>query len=191
MKNTFYRGISKNEYSKELIKHHTTQRTPSNIPYVVDNIWEWLRPKNMPSRRYSVYASPVFKLAQKYATVNDMICIVELHGDSKAVQLAAYQDAKLHPDVRTLPKFIMTHLGQKWLESDIESKLNVGKLFIPLLSKEEVESILNTSNMRKLKEQIIKESLFWNDISIVDDDYELTEGELFFHSKDGYKLINM
>jgi len=40
-----------------------TIRIPSSVPYVVDNLWEWLRPVGMPSLRHAVYASPAPELA--------------------------------------------------------------------------------------------------------------------------------
>lgn len=189
MKNKFYRGLSKKSYTTEIVQHFKTQRAPSNIPYLVDNLWEWLRPLNMPSRRFSVYASPLKELAEKYALSSDLICLVELQGKSKAVQLTNYQDAKLHPDVRILQKTVLNYLGQDWLEADIENKALAGKLFIPLLSKDEIDDILDTAQMRDLKDIILKESQFWGDVSIINDETVLTDGELFFHSKDGYKLI--
>ncbi len=49
-------------------KRQTTLRIPSNFPYFVDNIWEWLRPAPMPSRRHAVYASPTPELALENAS---------------------------------------------------------------------------------------------------------------------------
>ena len=191
MRNTFYRGIAKEAYTKDIKKHFKTQRAPSNIPYFIDNIWEWLRPEHLPSRRYSVYASPKKELAEKYATSNDLICSVELIGDSKAVQLKNFEDAKLHTDIRLLQKVVMNYLGQDWLEDTIDIKSVAGRLFIPLLSKDEVDDILDTVKMRDLKELLIDNSTFWSDVFVVDEEYQLTNGELFFHSNDGYKLIKL
>jgi hypothetical protein len=189
MRNKVYRGIRKDSYSEEIIHHFNTKRAPSNIPYLIDNLWEWLRPDNFPSRRYSVYASPKKELAEKYATSNDLICVVELEGDNKTFQLKDYQDAKLHPDIKVLQRAVMGFLGQDWLEGHYGQKLFSGRLFFPCLSKEEVDEILNDQDMFELRDLIIEKSTFWNDVFIVDEDYELTDGELFFHSKDGYRLI--
>lgn len=90
-----YRGIAKGSYSSSLIHHFKSKRAPSNISYLVDNIWEWLRPDNKPSRRTAVYASPQKSLASKYATENDCVCKVEFEGAVQLVQLSNYQDAKL------------------------------------------------------------------------------------------------
>ena len=49
-------------------RRQSTIRVPSNVPYVVDNLWESLRPKNMPSRRHAIYASPTPELALQNAS---------------------------------------------------------------------------------------------------------------------------
>lgn len=38
------------------IGRQSTVRVHSNVPYVVDNLWESLRPKKMPYRRHAIYA---------------------------------------------------------------------------------------------------------------------------------------
>jgi hypothetical protein len=188
MKNKVYRGIAKENYSIELIHHFKTKRAPSNIPYLVDNIWEWMRPSTMPSRRISVYASPQKELALKYATSNDYVCSIKFEKSVQMVQLTDYQDAKLHPEVKSIPKIILSHLGQNWLDSDLVGKKDIGQLFIPLLSKEEVESILLAPEMQSLKMSLFNHVDFWNDIKIIDEQTDLTEGELFFYAEDGYYL---
>ena len=102
MTNKFYRSLSEASYSPELKRHKTTKRAPSNVPYVVDNIWEWLRPDNMPTRRLTVCASPFKELALKYATSNDLLCSIRFAGQANVVQISQYQDAKLHPDVKNI-----------------------------------------------------------------------------------------
>jgi len=188
MTNKIYRSLSKASYSPELKQHKTTKRAPSNVPYVVDNIWEWLRPENMPTRRLTVCASPFKELALKYATSNDLLCSVGFAGKTNVVQITNYQDAKLHPDVKKLPRLITKYLGQNWLDSDLVNKQSYGQLFIPLLSSEEVSSLLSTPELLDLKEQLTKTSTFWQDVNHVDDDYQLTDGELFFYADDGYFL---
>ncbi len=188
MTNKIYRSLSKASYSAELKRHKTTKRAPSNVPYVVDNIWEWLRPVNMPTRRLTVCASPFKELALKYATSNDLLCSVRFAGKANVVQITNYQDAKLHPDVKKLPRLITKYLGQHWLDSDLANKQTHGQLFIPLLSSEEVSDILSTPELLDLKEQLTKTSTFWQDVNHVNGDYQLTDGELFFYADDGYYL---
>lgn len=188
MPNKIYRSLSESSYSNDLKRHKTTKRAPSNVPYVVDNIWEWLRPDSMPTRRLTVCASSFKELALKYATSNDLLCSIRFAGQANVVQVTNYQDAKLHPDVKKLPRIITKHLGQNWLDSDLCNKQAHGQLFIPLLSSEEVSSILSTSDLSDLKEQLTNTSTFWQDVNHVEGDYQLTDGELFFYADDGYFL---
>lgn len=188
MTNKIYRGISKRNYSDKIIKHYETKRIPSNIPYLVDNLWEWLRPENMPTRRTAVYASPKKELAFEYATENDYVCNVTFEGLHSVVQIKDYSDAKFHPDVKSLPKLVLKHLGQEWIDSKLSCKLLLGRLFIPSLEKEEIESILSDDLFKELKEELINTSLFWKDTYMLEDGYEQTIGELFFYAKDGYYL---
>ena len=188
MTKKIYRCLSKASYSPELKRHKTTKRAPSNVPYVVDNIWEWLRPESMPTRRLTVCASPFKELALKYATSNDLLCAVRFAGKANVVQITNYQDAKLHPDVKKLPRLITKYLGQHWLDSDLDNKQTHGQLFIPLLSREEVAKTLSFPELVDLKEQLRKTSTFWQDINHVQGDYQLTDGELFFYAEDGYFL---
>lgn len=188
MANKFFRSLSANSYSSDLKHHKTTKRAPSNVPYVVDNIWEWLRPDNMPTRRLTVCASPFKELALKYATSNDLLCSIRFAGQANVVQISQYQDAKLHPDVKKLPRVITKYLGQNWLDSEVDNKQLYGQLFIPLLSRDEVSKVLSTPELFDLKEQLITTSTFWEDVSHVTNDYKLTDGELFFYADDGYYL---
>ena len=188
MTTNIYRSLSKESYSPDLKRHKKTKRAPSNVPYLVDNIWEWLRPDTMPTRRLTVCASPFKELALKYATSKDLLCTIRFAGKANVVQISQYQDAKLHPDVKKLPRTITKYLGQNWLDSDLTNKQTYGQLFIPLLSSEEVSSILNTPELLNLKEQLINTSTFWQDVNHVNGDYQLTDGELFFYADDGYYL---
>ncbi|RSH68272.1 hypothetical protein EGV02_07595, partial [Stutzerimonas stutzeri] len=44
-----YRAIPASQVGRaeKDLRRHSTMRIPSNVPYVVDNLWESLRPKNM------------------------------------------------------------------------------------------------------------------------------------------------
>lgn len=182
-----YRAIGSNNYSNKIIHHFSTKRLPSNVPYIVDNIWEFLRPEHMPSRRLSVCASPSPELALDFATSNNLLCEVNFEGQSNTVQLKDYHDAKYHPDIKTIPKVIAQYLTQEWLDKPLYAKERLGRLYIPLLEKEEVEDILS-SNLEGLKFQLHDESKFWDDVYHVEDLDSPTNGEIFFYAEDGYRL---
>jgi hypothetical protein len=188
MQKTLYRGLSKKDHSEETIFPLKTKRVPSNIPYLVDNIWEWLRPEDMPSRRFSTYASPQLSLANKYANDNSVVCTIEFCGKYKAVQLVGYEDAKLHSDIKYIQFEIFQALGQIWTDSNLEDKLKFG-LFLPSLEKHEVESIFKEFKMEDVKKQLIENCSFWKTAKHINKmTHELTDGEVFFHASDGYKL---
>ena len=70
-----YRVARKTDDS--IIPAATTSRPPGNVPYYVDNIWEWLRPEGAPSRRKAAFASPTPELAAAGAQGNvaDAWCV--------------------------------------------------------------------------------------------------------------------
>ena len=87
-----------------LQRPRTTLRLPSNVPYVVDNLWEFLRPDHMPSRRYSIYASPTPELARQNCSGSDQgqgLCVYRLviQGEALLAQLPV-KDAREHADVQ-------------------------------------------------------------------------------------------
>lgn len=182
-----YRAIAEQYYSEQLNLHKTTKRLPSNVPYIVDNIWEFLRPEHMPSRRFTVCASPSKELALELATSNDLLCEVSFVGTPNVVKLKDYHDAKYHPDIKAIPKIIAQYLTQEWLDKPLSLKQRFGMLYIPLLDKEEVGDILS-GHLEALKFQLCAESKFWNDVYHLEDLDEPTNGEIFFHSDDGYYL---
>jgi hypothetical protein len=89
----------------------TTSRAPGNVPYFVDNIWEWLRPEHMPSRRKAAFASPTPELAAMGANGSvDDAWQVELSENQKAVQITrdpCPEDARFHGDVARLKSVVL------------------------------------------------------------------------------------
>ena len=87
-------------------------RLPVNVPYVVDNLWEHLRPETMPSRRHAVYASPTPQQALGSGTKADLV-VSELcfSGEIKLAQLQV-ADATDHPDIRAIGKAM-----QGWIDA--------------------------------------------------------------------------
>ena len=75
----------------ELHKYRKTIRPPGNVPYVVDNLWEWKRPKNYPSRRFSVYAAPKESNAKKSGPDDGTVYRVEFKGKYKLCQVQGYE----------------------------------------------------------------------------------------------------
>lgn len=131
--------------SFEEIEDRDTRRPPSNVPYVVDNLWEWARPDRpeaYPDRRKSKFASPKPDQALRSADLLEdclassdvskenlradglpeecleQVFRVEFVGDPVIAQLPGVDDAKNHPDCKRLP----TDSGHEHLEKDTSSK---------------------------------------------------------------------
>jgi len=124
------------------IKNHDTRRPPGNVPYVVDNLWEWVRPETYPDRRKSKFASPKAEQALRSAgLLADCLestgvseeeiassglpdeCLkhvfrVEFVRDPVIAQLLGVEDARYHPDCQR----VSSDTGYEHLEKDSESK---------------------------------------------------------------------
>jgi hypothetical protein len=169
------------------------------VPYVVDNLWEWLRPQGLPSRRHAAYASPTPALALLGASVPPqrgheyVVARVDFEGRFAMAQLAV-ADARFHPDVKTLPRMLLELLGaQGWVDAPLEIKRVASPLFAPGIAREEVESILNSlPDAAHVKQRLRCASDFWTQARVLTSTGTGAilhpEGELFFEAFDGYRL---
>ena len=99
-----YRAVEPElEKTPQFKKYHNTMRPPRNVPYLVDNLWEWKRPKNYPNRRFSAYASPTAQLALQ-AAEGGTAYTIEFNGIYKLCQVKGYKDSRNHPDCKKLKK---------------------------------------------------------------------------------------
>lgn len=126
------------------IRRHPGRRLPSNVPFVVDNIWEYTRPEGMPSRRHSVYASPSAELALKSASQGEpdragyVVCRVELVGTPPVMQIGV-EDARDHPDVKAVLDAILRTLRlDDWAAAPLPHKLALAPLFLPGVTRDEL-----------------------------------------------------
>ncbi len=172
-----------------------TSRAPGNIPYYVDNIWEWLRPNSSASRRKAAFASPTPELAALCAQGNIADAWrVELAGGQPAYQIVSGEtphDARYHADVNKLKSIVVKEcLGQSWYDLPLKEKSAEIGLFAPCISKFEVQEIFN--NSQKLDEERVRNACtFWQDIEMF---YPLRSaphlsGEIFFEG--AYRLYKV
>ncbi len=83
-----YRSIkAKNGTFKLNYDFKHTMRAPGNVPYIIDNMWEWLRSEDYPNRRFSAYASPSQELALQSGNPDGKAFYVEFPGAVKIAQL--------------------------------------------------------------------------------------------------------
>ena len=191
-----YRAVRSAEMSG-FVAYLTSRRVPRNVPYVVDNLWEWCRPNEFPSRRTAAYASPSPELAlacasPTAATRNEFVVTkVTFPGQVKIAQLPQ-KDAKYHSDIIELPKAILGFLGSNWASQDYRSRLDIAPLFLPVISRDEVEETMSRiPGGDDFREIIRVKSNFWQDARLLTASVEhldFPEGEIFFEAVDGYCL---
>jgi hypothetical protein len=173
-----------------LLKTDSFVRPPVKIPFVVDNLWEWARTDKFPSRRISAFASPRVDLARQQGPRHAEVYRVELIGRYKICQVVGYPNAVHHPDCVNIPILLFEKLGNDWLRSAMEAKLEIGRLWLPALSKDEVEQIFQkVAFFAKNRHEIISSIHFWEDVHLINDQNPIVDdGEIFFETTDGYYL---
>ena len=187
-----YRAVPKEsvDYTKAY-RRAKTARLPGNVPYFVDNIWEFFRPLDKPSRRFAVYASPTIELALDNASAQHLkrdeyvACKVTPLVSVKTFQLSV-TDARYHPDIKNLQKLIHDYIYQMKNPS-FEEKQFLSVLFIPSLNKDELQkAISNNVKLQALMEDALKVVSIWKDEPVAN-------GELFFEldEDNSYLLISV
>ena len=153
----------------ELQFPRATVRLPSNVPYVVDNLWEFLRPDHMPSRRHSIYASPTPELAQQNCSGSDQgqgFCVYRLviQGEALLAQLPI-KDAREHADVKFTQRTVQ-FVVQQMADASAEEKSSLGLLFLPGASRADWERARAASALAaQLIDTLSAASTFWRDAS--------------------------
>lgn len=177
--------------TSKLHEYKKTMRPPGNVPYVVDNLWEWKRPEGFPCRRFSVYASPTAELAKESGRKDSEVFLVEFTGRFRLAQVAGYEDSKKHPDCRNLRDRIQKILGQAWIDASMAEKEKAGRLWMPCLRKEEVELLFaEVEVLKRSRDEIFNAITYWDDVVLVNKGEGLPDsiGELFFEAYDGHYL---
>lgn len=187
---TLFRAIAASRLSASAqgLTRHTTIRVPSNVPYVVDNLWESLRPDNMPSRRHSIYASTTPELALQNASTpldeGDHYLAFRVLVNPEHIRVAQLQvsDARKHSDIKLISKYI-SRIGDQLANLTMEEKHQVSPFFMPGLSRTEMTVLLASNGLiADLFKQIQGNSTFWSSASASIS--EVSDGELFFELVD-------
>lgn len=168
-----------------------TRRAPINVPYLVDNPWEWRRPLGFACRRHAVYALPSLSLANKFNPTDGRVYRVVINGDFTMNQLIGWKDSKEHPEYKSLPKLLLKCLGQAWIDSSLSEKQDAGRLWIPCLAAVEVEHLFESVPILKgIKNQAWKAIEYWDKVIKVESTEKIPDvsGELFFEAPMDYAL---
>lgn len=178
-----YRAVPSRQFQAELIlRRIPTARLPSNVPYLVDNLWEFARPLHLPSRRNAVYASPTPDLALKNASAaidaddRYMACRIEFGFDPPVIQLSV-PDARDHPDLKNLQRLVTQRLQQKGI-SGLTAMMPCAALFLPGVTKAELQASMAASSLlADLVNEAVSIVRLWDSVPVPD-------GELFFEIAD-------
>lgn len=179
-----YRAVPKAGFNPEqTYKSQSTRRPPSNVPYLIDNVWEHFRPENMPSRRFSIFASPTPKLALQNASSSAaarsdyVVCELMFNGPVKVAHIMV-EDARFHTEIPRIQRCIMEHFGRDFATMPLSVKIAHAALFVPCSSKEELSEYFKSSDQAIELERKLEEIVgFWAEA--YDTPQEHT-GELFF-----------
>lgn len=181
----FFRAVPAAAYTPgQEQRRYPGRRLPSNIPYMVDNLWEFTRPPERPSRRHAVYASPSPELALRYAVAGGaaragyIACEMKFRQDPAFMQLSV-EDAKLHADILALQQFVNRQLGS-WSALALECKRELAPLFLPGVTRAELLDAMAGSAMLAslVQESAALVSFWWPDGAVRE------TGELFFEIDD-------
>jgi len=193
-----YRSVkSEKNNEKRFVKYRETMRPPKNVPFVIDNLWEWLRPERFPCRRLSVYASPTPEIALQCGPEGGVPFEIHIPGEVKIAQLRGYQDSKFHNEcgdtALKVINLLNTITGKWWPNEEIREKREAGQIWLPCLTKSEMNALfVNIPELHSIKKEITSMIRYWYDVELLDIQYPRIpdkDGEIFFEAKDGYWLI--
>lgn len=180
-----FRAVPKSKLAKsaEGYRRQSTLRIPSNVPFVVDNLWEWLRPDSMPSRRHAIYASATPELALENASAplaeGDYYVACRVAVDAKEIRMAQLHmsDARHHEDIRVISRWLTSH-SQAFTEVSLAERQDLALLFSPGLRRNELENLRQQCPLiQDLCAYVREQSTFWPTAFTQPNG---TSGELFF-----------
>jgi hypothetical protein len=162
-------------------------RMPSNVPYIVDNLWEVLRLDGMPSRRQAIYASPSRALAlqnQSGRDRGDGFCVYRVVVDGSAlIAQIPKRDAREHADIKNVQVIVQSEAASITSAPDDEKPF-LALLFLPGATKADWKRARSGSPIAdRLAEAMRAASTFWQDASSQPDPE--SDGELFFQLAPG------
>lgn len=184
-----YRAVPKESYvgrDVPIFYGMKTSRLPSNVPYFIDNLIEYLRPGLMPSRRRAIYASPTPELALQNASAGavsrDDYVVCEVIVDPQHVKIAqlAVSDARHHSDIRLMTRYINS------IQMSDAERAEIALIFTPGATVAMLDSLGRSKVAKDILDFARSSMTFWSDASVTPED---TEGELFFELNEGASYI--
>jgi len=169
-----------------------TVRLPKNVPYIVDNLWEHLRPEAMPCRRHAVYASPTPALARQNISsviADGEVAVYEvvIEGAYKMAQLRV-EDARCHGDIAAVQDIFQASIASL-LAASVQERQLASPLFMPGCSKQDwARAVQDSQWAARFAKEASRRSTFWSDAVTEPMD---SRGELFYELGKGasYRLL--
>lgn len=124
--------------------------------------------------------------------MNGMVYRVEFASAKGCVCQIVEPDARIHPDVKSLPRLVNALLGCDWMDRSLREEQAIAALWAPCLSKEEVDCLFESPTLMPLRQTLWDGVSFWSHARLVDISRSLpySEGEIFFVTEE-YHLLNL
>ncbi|HLP61408.1 MAG TPA: hypothetical protein VK186_21380 [Candidatus Deferrimicrobium sp.] len=190
-----YRSVIKSKNTTlTLHKPKKTMRRPHNVPYIVDNLWEWKRPGDFPSRRFSAFASPQQYLAKEDGPEGGTVFLVKFKNRVKVCQLTGTKDSKYHRDIGLFNKLMPSIVEQLSIKEKIVYEKELEILSTPCLTKNDIDALFEKFEiLKELRDEIYTAITYWDDVKLIKDVNNILDekGEIFFQAVDGYYLRSL
>lgn len=148
-----YRALPKSDLAEtKILRRQQSTRVPVNVPYLVDNLWEYLRPAHAPSRRHAIYASPSAEQALASASrgADNAVCEVVIHDAHCRIVQLSVPDAKEHKDIKTVMRVASALFAQLFNNMSDDHKLAYAPLFMPGTAAEQTAVLLRRPELQQL-----------------------------------------
>lgn len=183
-----YRAVRQHQLeNNRILTRLPTDRVPTNVPYLVDNIWEYLRPAGAPSRRQAIYASPAPELALASASTAThehdgyVVCEVEIDDPDCRIAHLSVEDAKFHTDINRVMRFASAFFPGFFAGKSDQQRLAYAPLFMPASPGSEIGQLLARPELATLC-AVAQECMLWNEAALSIRPGH--RGELFFELSD-------
>lgn len=190
-----YRMQAPPENAEKVFFRQPTRRLPKDIPFLVDNIWEWVRSiryPHFPSRRHSLFAAASIEAAKAWSSTNSQVFEVLIEPTELVAQQMFHKPVRLHCDLKLIHGLVVEAVQKSgWADRIITDKSSSSPLFAPGLTGQEVEEVISSwPTIANIKQDLLDAPKFWREISLVESQHVSPSlGEVFFEpSEQGFRL---
>ena len=175
-----------------------TKRLPKDVPFLIDNVWEWVRAHTFPaypSRRFAVFAAASVASARQWATNAAHVYEVILPAGQRIAQHRLQEAIARHADLEKVQRMVSPVLQRSgWADRPLADRLSQACLFAPGLDAAEVEAIFRAwPEIGALRDKLLERLTFWREVDFIPAAEARPDlGEVFFEpGESGYRLEPM